>query len=172
MKKKVLFIIPPERFNEEELNQPKDILTHAGIEVTVASTITGEITGDYNGKAVSTLVFSSVDVNEYDIVAVIGGSGTIDYLWGNKNLIEYLKDAHEKKIIVAGICAGSVAVAETGLLSGRTGTCYPIDIMKDKIKENGVTYLEENVVKYNDIITSNGPEGAKDFGNTLLSLFL
>lgn len=171
MKKKALFIIPPERFNEEELNQPKDILTAGGIDVIVASTITGEIIGDYNGKTVSTVVFSSVDIKEYDVVAIIGGSGTIDHLWSNETLINYLKDAHRKNVITTGICAGAVVIAETGLLTGRTGTCYPVDIMKNKIKENGVTYLEQNVVKYDDIITSNGPIGAKDFGNALLNLF-
>lgn len=172
MKKKALFIIPPDRFNEDELNQPKDILTAGGIDVVISSTVTGEITGDYNGKAMSTEVFSSVDITKYDIVSIIGGSGTIDYLWNNETLINYLKDAHKKNIIITGICAGSVVVAETGLLAGRTGTCYPVDIMKDKIKENGVTYLEENVVKYDDVITSNGPMGAKDFGNALLNLFV
>ena len=171
MNKKVLFIIPPERFNEDELNQPKDILIAGGIDVIVSSTITGEIIGDYNGKATSTVVFSSVDINEYDAIAIIGGSGTIDYLWNNETLIKYLKDAHKKNIIITGICAGSVVVAETGLLSGRKGTCYPVDIMKNKMKENNVTYLEQNIVKYDDIITSNGPIGAKDFGNTLLNLF-
>ncbi|WP_051196291.1 DJ-1/PfpI family protein [Clostridium cadaveris] len=142
------------------------------MDVVISSTVTGEITGDYNGKAISTEVFSSVDITEYDVVSIIGGSGTIDYLWNNETLINYLKNAHKKNIIITGICAGSVVVAETGLLSGRTGTCYPVDIMKDKVKENGVTYLEQNVVKYDDIITSNGPIGAKDFGNSLLGLFV
>lgn len=171
MKKKILFIIPPERFNEDELNQPKNILIDGGLDVIVSSTITGEITGDYNGKAISTVVFSSVDINEYHAIAIIGGSGTIDYLWNNETLIKYLKDAHKNNIIITGICAGSVVVAETGLLSGRIGTCYPVDIMKNKLKENDVIYLDKNVVKHDDIITSNGPIGAKDFGNALLSLF-
>ena len=51
MNKKALFIIPPERFNEDELFKPKKALENAGVKVTLASTITGEITGDYRGKA-------------------------------------------------------------------------------------------------------------------------
>lgn len=171
MKKKVLFIIPPERFNEEELNKPKDILVNEGIEAIISSTTVGEITGDYEGKAYSKSIFSEENLDEYDAIAVIGGSGTIDYLWGNKDLNKFLNEAHKKGIKVTGICAGSIAVAETGLISGRNGTCYPVDIMKNKLKENKVNYLEQNVVEYSDVITSNGPDGAEDFGKALLNIF-
>lgn len=73
MSKKALFIIPPDRFNEDELFHPKEVLENAGIDVTVASTITGEIKGDYKGKVTSNVVFSEVPSNNYDVIAVIGG---------------------------------------------------------------------------------------------------
>jgi protease I len=168
MNKKALLIIPPDRFNEDELNHPKEELEKAGVTVTVASTKTGEITGDNAGKATAEVVFSDVSATDYDVVAVIGGSGTIDYLWGNQDLIQYLKDAYEKKILVSGICAGSVVVAKTGLLSGRQGTCYPVDTMINELKANNVEYLEQHVVKHDDIITSDGPQGAREFGQTLV----
>ncbi|WP_028596785.1 DJ-1/PfpI family protein [Paenibacillus assamensis] len=168
MNKKVLFIIPPERFNEDECFHPKEILEQAGVEVTIASTVVGEITGDHKGKANSEVVFSNTDVNQYDAVAVIGGSGTIDHLWGNEALISYLKQAHEQQILVAGICAGSVSVAETGLLAGRTATCYPVDVMTNALKNNNVEYVSEHVVAHNDIITSDGPDGAKAFGHSMV----
>lgn len=172
MKKKVLFIIPPERFNEEELIKPKDILVNKGIDVIISSTITGEIIGDYNGKVISSTIFSDLNVNDFDIISVIGGSGTIDYLWENSSLIDYLKDAYNKDIIISGICAGAVTIAETGLLTNRTATCYPVDIMINKLIKHNVNYLEKNVVVHSDIITSNGPDGAEDFGLALLNLYL
>ena len=172
MKKKVLFIIPPGRFNEEELIKPKDILVNKGIDVIISSTITGEIVGDYNGKVISSAIFSDLNVNDFDIISVIGGSGTIDYLWENSSLIDYLKDAYNKDIIISGICAGAVTIAETGLLTNRTATCYPVDIMINKLIKHNVNYLEKNVVVHSDIITSNGPDGAEDFGSALLNLYL
>lgn len=169
MSKKALLIIPPDRFNEDELFHPKAELENAGIAVTVASTKTGEITGDNQGKVNAEVVYSDVSANDYDVVAVIGGSGTIDYLWGDDNLIQYLKQAYEQKILVAGICAGSVAVAKTGLLAGRQATCYPVDVMIDELKANSADYVVQNVVAHDDIITSNGPDGARDFGKSLVS---
>ncbi|MCQ8211152.1 DJ-1/PfpI family protein [Cetobacterium somerae] len=172
MKKKVLFIIPPERFNEEELNIPKNVLTDNGIEVVVSSTRIGEITGDYEGIAISTNIFSDLNINDFDIISVIGGSGTIDYLWENKSLIKYLNEAHKKNILISGICAGAVSIAETNLLANRSATCYPVDIMINKLIKHHANYLDKNVVVHEDIITSNGPDGAKDFGLALLNLYL
>jgi len=167
MSKKALFIIPPDRFNEDELFHPKEVLENAGVSVTIASTKTGEIIGDYEGKAQAEVIFHDVDVNEYDVIAVIGGSGTIDHLWGNEKLTSFLKQAYEQKVIVSGICAGSVAVSQTGLLAGRKATCYPVDQMITELQANNAEYVVQNVVAHEDIITSNGPDGAKDFGKSL-----
>lgn len=170
MSKKALFIIPPTNFNEDELNLPKDILLAGGIDVTISSTIIGEITGDNGGRATSTAIFSELNLKDYDAVAVIGGSGTIPHLWEDKTLNELLKEAHKENILVSGICAGSVVVAKTGLLSGRTGTCHSVELMINELKANNVTYLDEKVVAHNDIVTSNNPTGAVDFGKALLNI--
>lgn len=168
MNKKALFIIPPERFNEDELFQPKAALEQAGVNVTIASTTTGEITGDFQGKATAEVIFSDVSATDYDVVAVIGGSGTNDYLWDNQKLQQYLKQAHQDRVLVSGICAGTVTVARTGLLTDREATCYPLDIQIDQLKANHVTYIAQHVVVHNDIITADGPDGAAQFGASLV----
>ncbi|TKA00082.1 DJ-1/PfpI family protein [Bacillus thuringiensis] len=168
MNKKVLLIVPPERFNEDELFQPKEVLENAGVKVTIASTKTGEIIGDYQGKTKSERIFSETTATKYDALAVIGGSGTNDYLWENQELLNYLKQAHEQNVLVTGICAGSVTVAKTGLLNGRKATCYPVDVQKSQLKSHNVEYIEQHVVAYDDIITGDGPDGAKEFGESLV----
>ncbi|WP_047154107.1 DJ-1/PfpI family protein [Aneurinibacillus tyrosinisolvens] len=168
MHKKALFIIPPDRFNEDELFAPKEELEQAGYEVTVASTTAGEVTGDNAGKATAELIFSAANAADYDVITVIGGSGTIDHLWGKQEVIDYLKSAYNSDILVSGICAGAVVVAKTGLLSGRQGTCYPVDVMINEVKANNVEYVEQHVVAYDDIITADGPMGAKEFGQALV----
>ncbi|OEH91968.1 DJ-1/PfpI family protein [Bacillus solimangrovi] len=168
MNKKALLIIPPERFNEDELFQPKEVLETAGVEITIASTKKGEIIGDYQGKINSEVIFSEVTATDYDALAVIGGSGTNDHLWGNKELLSYLNQAHEKNILVTGICAGAVTVAKTGLLTDRKATCYPIDVQKNELEVHNVDYVEQHVVAHDDIITGDGPDGAKEFGKSLV----
>lgn len=87
---------------------------------------------------------------DYDVIAVIGGSGTNDHLWGNRQLTDYLKQAYNDKVLVSGICAGTVAIAETGLLAGRAAACYPIDLQKEKLKAYEVEYSDQHVVAHRD----------------------
>lgn len=169
MAKKVLLIIPPERFNEDELLQPKSALENANMEVTVASTTTGTIVGDNNGTIHIDVTLNDLDLKSFDAVSVIGGSGTNDFLWNNESVQELLKEAYSQKRLIAGICAGAVTVAETGLLQGRNATCYPVDVQKEKLKEFGVTYIGEHVIAHEDIITGDGPDGAKAFGEALVA---
>ncbi|USK61881.1 DJ-1/PfpI family protein [Peribacillus asahii] len=65
----------------------------------------------------------------------------------NEELTSFLKQAYEQKVLVSGICVGSIAVAQTGLLAGR--------------QANKAEYVVQNVVMHEDIITSNGPDGGK-----------
>jgi protease I len=169
MSKKALLIIPPERFNEDELFRPKEELEDAGIEVTIASTVTGEITGDYEGKTNATFIFSDLSPTDFDVISVIGGSGTNDHLWENQELKSYLQQAYNDKVLVTGICAGAVTVAKTGLLSGREATCYPVDVQKNEMKAHDVKYVKQHVVIHDDIITGDGPDGAKEFGQALVN---
>lgn len=168
MDKKALLIIPPERFNEDELFKPEAELKSAGIAVTIASTTTGEIIGDSQGTAVSEFVFSETTPTDYDLIAVIGGSGTNDHLWNNTALQNYLKQAYNEDVKLAGICAGAVAVAETGLLEGREATCYPLNVQTDRLQTLNVNYVETHVVAHKDIITGDGPQGAQLFGTALV----
>ncbi|MNW35393.1 putative cysteine protease YraA [compost metagenome] len=170
MSKKALFIVPPERFNEVEFFWPKEVLEKAGVEVTIASTSTGEIIGDYQGRVTATTVFSETPSSDYGVVAVMGGSGTNDFLCNNPELHSYIKQAHTEKCVVAGICAGAVAIAETGLLTGRKATCYPVDWQKEQLKAYNAEYLEQHIVVLDDIITADGPEGAESFGIALLNV--
>lgn len=169
MTKKVLFIIPPERFNDDELFQPKAELEKANFEVTVASTTTGTVVGDNKGTIQVNVTLNDVDLKTFDAISVIGGSGTNDFLWNNEVVQQLLKEAYTQKQLIAGICAGAVALAETGLLQGRDATCYPVDVQKDKLKEFGVTYVGGHVMAHDDIITSDGPDGAKAFGEALVA---
>lgn len=118
-------------------------------------------------KALAEVTFSEVSASDYDAIAVIGGSGTNDHLWGNQELQSFLKQAHEQKVLVTGICAGSVTVAKTGLLSGRKAACYPVDVQIDELKANSAEYVKRHVVAHGDIITGDGPDGAKEFGESL-----
>ena len=51
--KKIVFVVAPEVFRDEEYIEPKTILEAAGVEVTTASTVVGEIYGKIKIKALT-----------------------------------------------------------------------------------------------------------------------
>lgn len=87
---------------------------------------------------------------------------------GKSRITRLFEEAYNEKVLVTGICAGAVTVAKTGLLSGREATCYPVDVQKNELIAVDVKYVEQHVVAHDDIITGDGPQGAKEFGKALV----
>lgn len=169
MKKRVLFVIPPEKFRDEELFEPTRVLEEAGVEVVVASTRRGLVTGDLGGQTRVDTLLADVDPSTFGFVGVIGGSGTATHLWADADARAFVQRAAERTPRIGAICAGSVLLAKTGLLAGKRATTYPIDAFISGLREGGAIYEAEPVVASGNVITANGPDGAKAFGAAILA---
>ena len=119
--------IPEDKFRDEELFEPIEIWQAAGIPVTLASTRKGVITGNLGGQVETTALIDELNPADYSAIVVIGGSGAITHLWGHAGLHAKIMEFASAKRLTNSICAGSVALAQTGLLKGRSATTYPID---------------------------------------------
>jgi protease I len=165
---RVLFILPPEGFRDEELLEPRSVLEAAGIAVDLASTRTGILKGDVGALVRVEKTLDQVWLDEYDFVAVVGGSGTPKHLWDADELHELVRRAAARtQGGIGGICAGSVVLARAGLLKGLPATTYPVDAFITALREAGAEYRAEPVVRSGRIITSDGPQGARAFGDAI-----
>jgi protease I len=115
-KKKVLMIIAPKNFRDEEFLEPKNVLEKAGIEVKVASTIKGTAKGMLGANVDVETTVDEVNPAEYDAVVVVGGSGSQTYLWDNKRVQEIVKKAESLGKIVSAICISPVVLARAAPL--------------------------------------------------------
>lgn len=167
--KKILFIIAPEKFYDDELLVPMKAVENAGIKCSIASTKTGEIVGVNGAKVEATLEISKLDISSYDAIGVIGGEGTITHLWPNKELIDLVQSAYQRGKLITGICAGTVVLARANILKGIDATCYPIDLMINELKAAEANYVEAKVVVVKNVITANGPDGAEEYGKALVA---
>ena len=77
--KKVLFIIAPDKFRDEELFDTKAEIDSAGAETIVASRNTGEISGSMGGEVQATLALNNVNPSEFNAVVFVGGPGAAEY---------------------------------------------------------------------------------------------
>lgn len=165
--KKVLFVIAPADFREEELFLPKEVLDKAGIETRIASRKAGYVSGAGGGKASAGLSFDRVNVSEYDAIAFIGGPGASAY-FDDAKARQIARQAFEEGKIVAAICIAPTILANAGILRGKKATCF--SSQANNLREKGAEYTGQPVAVDGKVITANGPSAAKEFGKGILNL--
>ncbi|MBN2202742.1 MAG: DJ-1/PfpI family protein [Candidatus Aenigmarchaeota archaeon] len=161
--KKVLMIIAPSDFRDEEYFDTRKVLEEFGFDVKVANS-TGQPSKSKFGKIVSPdSNFYEVDSNIYDAIIFVGGMGSAQY-FGNNRALELARHFNEDGKIVAAICIAPSILANAGILVGRRATAFPSE--RDNI--NAVsTYTGNDVEVDNNIITANGPKAAIEFGKKI-----
>lgn len=170
MPPKVVYVIAPERFRDEELLEPKRVLEQAGAAVTVASTRGGVATGMLGAEVRVDCTIQQADAASCDALAIAGGTGAPAHLWDCEPLRALAQSAHAAGKPVAAICLAPPVLARAGLLAGKRATSYPARRAIVELKRGGATYVEEPVVLDGTIVTASGPEAAVAFGETLARL--
>lgn len=163
--KKVVFIIAPHNFRDEEYAFPRKILIEAGVQVDTASSIMGTAKGVLGLDAEVNLTVDKIDLAKYDGIVMIGGPGS-RYYWDNKNIHALLQKASQEGKLVGGICSASVTLAKAGILKGKKATVYSGEAQQ--LISAGAIYKGNPVEVDGNIITADGPNSAKDFGRSLV----
>ncbi len=168
--KKIVMIIAPENFRDEEYQIPKEIFESYGISVTTASTRIGKAKGMLGAEV--NVEYTTLDLrpSDFDAVVVVGGVGSRDYLWNSPEVINFVKKAYELEKIVAAICLSPVVLAKAGILKDKNATVYPDREAIELLKENGANYTGKGVEVDGTIVTGNGPKMAKHFAEEIVKL--
>lgn len=168
--KKVLLVIAPKDFRDEEFFVPRRIFEEKGAVVTVASNKKGTATGMLGGTVEPDAVFSEVSPAECDAVVIAGGTGSKVYLWDDKELRRIVQEAYGQGKIVAAICLSPVVLARAGCLKGKEATVFPDPAAVRELKAAGVKYVDRDVVTAGSIVTARDPRGAEEFARTVARL--
>ena len=164
---RVLMVIAPEEFRDEELLTPQEILTDNGARVDVASTRSGEASGMLGATVKPNLVLADAKAQDYQALIVVGGMGSPEHLWHEPKLHQLLQELHKSGKVVAGICLSGAVLANAGVLNGRKATVYATPESLQALKDGKAQYIEEPVVHDGKVITADGPEAAEEFGETI-----
>jgi protease I len=160
---KVLMVIAPVDFRDEEYFEPRKALEDAGNKVVVANS-TGQPSKSKFGKIVNPdKNFYDIDSKEFDAIVFVGGSGSAQY-FENKRALDLVREFNEDEKVVAAICIAPSILANAGILNGRKATAFPSE--RDNINAVG-TYTGNPVEVDNKIITANGPQAAAEFGKRI-----
>ena len=165
--KKAALIIAENNFRDEEYQVPKEVLQENGIEVITASTTTNECVGKLGMKVTPDVLVADLKLTELDALIFVGGGGSEQY-FEDPTAHQLAQDAFNLGKVVGAICIAPVILANAGLLKGRTATVFPDG--KDILTEKGANYTGGSVEVDGKIITGNGPEAAREFGEKLVEL--
>ncbi len=175
VEKKVLIVIAPVKFRDEELSEPIKYLEKAGIAYDIVSTQTGLAVGMLGGKVLVEKTIQDVKhagIAPYTGIMIVGGAGSPEYLWNNQTLHTLVKEFDAAGKIIAAICLSPVVLAHAGVLDGKHATVWNDDTAIALLRENNAIFKPEPIVTDGRIITANGPLAAGGFGEKVANAIL
>jgi protease I len=166
--KRVLLVIAPEQFRDEELMEPKEVFLNEGAEVSIAACRIAEAKGMLGATAKPDLLLTDVKPEIYDACVVVGGMGSPTFLWDDKTLHAILQSMAKHQKVTAGICLSGAVLAKAGVLNGKKATVWAMPESLAALKEGGANYVKEPVVRDGLVVTGEGPEAAGKFAQTVV----
>jgi protease I len=147
-------IVSSNRFEDSELSEPLQQLQAKGVEVDIAAPQQGPIAGKHGLKVSAGLALNAVHAEDYDLLLLPGGEAPASL----RKIAEAVAVARYFLLAdkpVAAICHGPQLLIATGLMAGRTATCYRT--VRQELEAAGVNYLDREVVVDGNLVTSRRP---------------
>jgi len=150
-------------FEEIEAVTIKDVLTRAGATCVLAGLESGPIAGAHGVRILPDTGIGDVNADDYAMIVLPGGLPGAENLRDDDRVIELLKAMAAKGRFVAAICAAPIALGRSGVVAGKSFTCYP----GFESQVEGGNHVARRVVVDGKLITSRGPGTALEFALTL-----
>jgi protease I len=170
---KIIAILATDGFEQAELTKPKKALEEAGAQTEVVSPNPKNIKGwdkkDWGEEVSVDMPLKSADPGKYDALLLPGGVQNPAQLRMNPDAVKFVKHFFEQAKPVAAICHGPWMLVEAGAVKGRTVTSWPS--LKTDIRNAGGTWVDEEVVLSNGVVTSRKPDDIPAFNREMIDLF-
>jgi len=164
MSKVLVFLAPG--FEEIEAITVIDLLRRAEIDVTVAGLEDGLIVGSHDIAVNSDLFIGEINSDDYDMLVLPGGQPGTNNLKANEIVLNTIRHYQKNGKYLAAICAAPTVLAKADVLKNTRVTSYP----SEKSVFTFVNYMESDVVRDGNIITSRGVGTAIEFTLELVEL--
>lgn len=170
--KKIAMVIAQKDFRDEELFIPRSIFLSAGMDVKLVSKKKTQALGVYGGVIDVDLTLDGLKPKDFDAVVFVGGSGAQDYI-DDKKCHKICQETIKENKVLAAICIGPAILARSGVLKGKKAVVWSNQMDKSAVKilkEEGAIYIEEPIVIDKKIITANGPQSSRAFGEEVVRI--
>jgi len=159
-------ILVEDLYQDQEVWYPYYRLKEAGAEVVLVGTGSKREYKSTFGYPISPEVTAeAVSADDIDGVIVPGGYAP-DLLRRSPAVIRLVKEANSKGKVIGAICHAGWVLCSAGVLRGKTATCF--SAIKDDVVNAGATYVDREVVRDGNLITSRKPDDLPAFLRTII----
>lgn len=145
-----------------------DLMVRAGIEVTSVGLDDQLVTCSRGTQIKPTSAIDDVMDRDFDMIVLPGGQPGANHLKDDPRVQALLKRHAEQDKYIGAVCAAPRALAQAGVLAGKTITAFPGSL--DDMDTSGFQLQQTPVEVDGKIVTSRGPGTAMDFALTLIEL--
>lgn len=154
-------ILVEQQYQEMEVWYPLYRLREAGCKVTLVGPEAGTTYPSKLGyPAKSDKAAKEVSANDFDLVVIPGGFAP-DFIRRTDAMLRLVSTMAEQGKVVAAICHGPWVLCSTQALKGRKATCF--FAIKDDVINAGANYVDAEVVRDGNLITSRKPDDLPAF---------
>ena len=158
-------ILVEQQYQEMEVWYPVYRLREAGCQVTLVGPEAGQTYPSKLGyPAKSDKAARDVSADDFDLIVVPGGFAP-DFMRRHQEVIKLVGAMAEQGKVVAAICHGPWVLCSTQALKGRRATCF--FAIKDDVSNAGASYVDAEVVRDGNLITSRKPDDLPAFMQTI-----
>jgi protease I len=159
-------VLVEQQYQEMEVWYPIYRLREVGCKVTVVGPEAGQ---NYPSKlgypCKSDKAARDVSADDFDLLVVPGGFAP-DYLRRHEAILRLVGDMAERGKVVAAVCHGPAVLCSTQALKGKRATCF--FAIKDDVANAGASYVDAEVVRDGNLITSRKPDDLPAFMQTII----
>lgn len=159
-------VLVEQQYQEMEVWYPVYRLREAGCKVTLVGPEAGHTYPSKLGyPAKSDKAAKDVRADDFDVLVIPGGFAP-DYLRRDEAVLRLVSTMVEQGKPVAAVCHGPWVLCSTQALKGKKATCF--FAIKDDVQNAGARYVDAEVVRDGNLITSRKPDDLPAFMHTIL----
>ncbi|RJP81062.1 MAG: type 1 glutamine amidotransferase [Candidatus Zixiibacteriota bacterium] len=162
-KKVALFVA--QMYDDREFWYPYYRMKEAGAEVTVIGPRAEAFSGKAGLTVKADLGIAEAKPEDYHALIIPGGYGP-DHMRREPMMAEFVRRMHEAGRVVAAICHAGWMLASARIVQGKRITGFYS--IKDDMVNAGAEWLDQEVVKDGNIITSRNPDDLPAFCRTII----
>ncbi|MBI1992393.1 MAG: type 1 glutamine amidotransferase [Candidatus Omnitrophica bacterium] len=158
-------ILVEDLYQDQEVWYPYYRLKEAGADIVVVGTGKRAYTSKHGYPIDADTAAEQASAGEFDGVVIPGGYAP-DLLRRDPAVIQFVKEAHRQGRVIGAICHAGWVLCSADVLRGKTVTCF--SAIKDDVVNAGATYVDREVVRDGNLITSRKPDDLPAFMRAIL----